>query len=54
MAKKVTKIILRVAGMPPAEFTKPGDWSKQQIKEFVKGLKSGHPGAVVDVSKVRE
>lgn len=51
--KKVTLIILRVAGMTPQEYTKPGDWTKKEIAEFVKGLKKGHPEAIVEISTVQ-
>lgn len=52
--KRTILIILRVAGMKPIEFRKSGNWTKKQVDEFVKGLKKGHPGAVVEVSTVSE
>ena len=52
--KKVTLIILRVKGMSPMEFRKSNNWTESQIAAFVKGLKAGHPGAIVEVSTVTE
>ena len=52
--KKKTLIILRVAGMEPIEYRKPGNWTQKQISEFVKGLKKGYPEAIVEISTVEE
>ncbi len=54
MAKKKTLLIIKIAGMKPIESKKTGGWTEKEIKRFVAGVQSGHPGKKVTYSTVSE
>ncbi len=55
MANKKTLLIVRIRladgrWMRPIECTKKDGWTKTQIQQFVKGLKSAYPDCEVQVN----